>query len=136
MTDRKMQKFWTFARFAQDLAQLSTCKRRAVGCLIAPLDFTAVLSVGYNGVPRGIPNDRCTGQSGDCGCIHAESNAIAKLASREPSLMILTLSPCKLCAGLILNAGSVREVYVLQMWRDTGPVETLKEGGIIVHDMS
>jgi dCMP deaminase len=132
---RRHQKLRVFGQFTRDLASLSTCKRRSVGCLVAPLDFTSVSSIGYNGAPRGLPNDSCTGQSGDCGCVHAESNAIAKLWSREPSLMILTLSPCKLCAGLILNAGVIHEVYVMQLWRDTGPLDLLKAGGIRVEEL-
>lgn len=134
MTRREL-KLQTFAGFTKELACLSTCKRRQVGCLIAPLDFTQVLSIGYNGVPRGRPNDSCLDISGGCGCIHAESNAVAKLTSSTPALMVVTLSPCALCAGLILNVGTIKEFYYLEAWRDHKPLEMLAEGGIHVQQL-
>lgn len=124
-----------FCRFASDLANLSYCKRLKVGCIILPEDFTEVFSIGYNGPPRGVRNDSCTGLTGDCGCIHAEANAIAKLMRRDKSILITTHSPCKQCAGLILNTPSIRTVMYAHAYRDETPLMMLASAGVNVVPM-
>lgn len=55
-------------RYAELLAQRSTCARLQVGCVIASVDFRKVLAVGYNGNASGLPN-RCDSTTpGACGC--------------------------------------------------------------------
>jgi len=63
--------------------------------------------------------------------LHAESNAILKAASMGFSTtgatIYSTLSPCKDCAKLILQAGIVRVMYLELFKRDFGSVEFLKQ---------
>jgi deoxycytidylate deaminase len=118
-TDRETMKLETFVSFAVALSMLSTCRRRSVGCVIVPRDFTRVYSIGYNGPPRGSANDSCTGEQLRCGCVHAEANAISKLQTeREDLLLITTTSPCPSCAGLIINSGRVDRVVYIELYTD------------------
>ena len=67
--------------------------------------------------------------------LHAESNAIAKIArstnSSQGSTLYVTLSPCFDCAKLIIQAGIVRVVYV-EEYRKTDSLDLLKKAGIKV----
>ena len=67
--------------------------------------------------------------------LHAESNAIAKVArsnnSSVGSTMYVTLCPCVDCAKMIIQAGIVRVVYA-EDYRSTDGPELLKRAGIQV----
>ena len=85
----------------------STCKRTGVGCVVASQDLETIYAVGYNGTARGFPNDDCRNEVGNCGCIHAETNAIAKVNTKDPDkVFFITNEPCELCAKLIVNTGA------------------------------
>ena len=72
-----------FIRIAKEVASRATCPRAAVGAVI--VKDNRIISVGYNGAPRGLPHCEdvgCDIQDGHCKrSIHAETNAIA-LAAR------------------------------------------------------
>lgn len=108
------------ARWAKQAAELSTCGRLQVGCLIVDHTFTDVLAIGYNGQPAGRPNTGClAGCPGSCGCVHAEANALIKLRHRSRHMfMFCTHSPCEHCAGLIINAG-ISEVFAWELYRNS-----------------
>ena len=130
-SQRQLRKLKIFADFAEALASLSTCKRNKVGCVIATPDFTQVLAIGYNGVPAGADDDACSDDVGNCGCIHAEMNAVAKLRSERSSLhLVTTVSPCKLCAGLIVNTKQIARVSYIHEYRDTTAIRILTNSGI------
>jgi deoxycytidylate deaminase len=106
--ERYICKLETFFGFAESISHLSTCKRLQCGAIVFPIDCTHVLSIGYNGPPAALPNDSCTNEQGQCGCIHAEINAIAKLgAVNKPCIMYCTTAACEGCARLILNCSSI-----------------------------
>ena len=67
--------------------------------------------------------------------IHAESNAIAKLAksseSGDGSTMFLTHSPCIQCAKQIYTTG-IKKIYYKQDYRNSDGIEFLKKCGIEV----
>ena len=116
LLERYHQKFQVMANLALNIANLSTCKRLKVGAVIVNHEFTRVLSVGYNGPPRNMPNDSCTGET-PCGCIHAEANALIKLEHRSKHMfMICTHTPCYHCEGLMVNAG-IDEVFAWDAYR-------------------
>jgi dCMP deaminase len=110
---------------ARVVAKRGNCRRRQVAAVI--VHDRRIISTGYNGTPRGIRNccdggcARCAGDApsgadlGDCVCSHAEENAIVQAAYHGirvcGATMYCTLSPCLLCAKMIINAGLERVVY-------------------------
>ena len=67
--------------------------------------------------------------------LHAESNAIAKLArsndSGEGADLFVTTAPCIECAKLIYQSG-IRRVWFGEQYRDDAGVEFLRKSGISV----
>lgn len=67
--------------------------------------------------------------------LHAESNAIAKLAksneSGENADLFVTHSPCIDCAKLIYQSG-IKRVFFGENYRDTAGIEFLKKSGVEV----
>ncbi|MDQ6774151.1 MAG: deaminase [Candidatus Dormibacteraeota bacterium] len=119
-----------YMRMAEELAKRSTCARNQVGSVIATSDLTQVLGIGYNGNARGLPN-ACDGtEPGRCGCLHSEANALIKAgAQTEGKVMFVTVSPCVMCAKMIINS-NVRRVYYRTAYRDPAGVETLRLAGV------
>ncbi len=118
-------------------AQRATCKQpnRKVGAVITTADMTRVLSIGYNGPAKGLPNDACRNTSGSCGCLHAETNAIAQVDSTIPNKhLFVTLQPCEMCASLIAQA-NISTVWYLRPYRNTNGLKILRACQIQVHRM-
>lgn len=91
-----------------------------------------MLSVGYNGPAAGLDNDSCTNEVGNCGCAHAEINALVKLRSNTPAILYSTVQPCFNCANAIINAGSIIGVIFRAACRHgNGPILRLHEANII-----
>lgn len=108
---------------AASVAEASPCNRAAVGCVLTTLDLQ-VVSYGYNGVAKGLPN-QCLRHGeiavGNCGCVHAEQNAVAKAGSPDlPKIAFITMPPCERCASLIVNAGVVMVCWATQGHRPVG----------------
>jgi dCMP deaminase len=103
-----------YMRMAKEWAKLSHCVRKQVGALIVKDQM--IIADGYNGTPSGFPN-ACEAEDGTTQwyVLHAEANAITKLAksnnSAQGATLYITLSPCRECAKLIHQAGIVRVVY-------------------------
>lgn len=131
------QKELVFAQFMTDLSSLSTCNRAQCGCIIYPRDFSSVEAIGYNGPPRGRPNDSCLELEGQCGCIHAEANAIAKLKGERDDLVLMTtMSPCYLCAGLIVNCGRIKIVVYERAYRNPSGLKLCSSAGLICMELT
>jgi len=71
--------------------------------------------------------------------LHAESNAIAKLAksndSGDGADIFITHSPCIDCAKLILQSG-IRRVFYGQAYRNDDGIDFLKKSGINVEKLN
>lgn len=134
--DREKQRRYdrAYLRMAYEWAQLSHCERMKVGALIVREGM--IISDGYNGSPTGFDNV-CEDEDGYTHwyVLHAEANAITKVArstnSAQGGTLYLTLSPCRECSKLILQAGIKRVVYDKE-YRDTGGPEMLVKAGIEV----
>jgi len=111
----------TYLSMAQTWSKLSKAVRKKVGCLI--VKDGAIISDGYNGTPTGFDNV-CEYQDPRVSfnqlitkpeVLHAESNAITKLAKSTQSsagaTMYITISPCVECAKLIIQSEISRVVY-------------------------
>ena len=93
-----------------------------------------IIADGYNGTPSGFPNV-CENYQGETHwyVLHAEANAITKLAkssnSAQGATLYITLSPCRECAKLIHQAGIVRVVYA-NAYKDSSGLEFLNQAGV------
>ncbi|WP_073177999.1 deoxycytidylate deaminase [Cruoricaptor ignavus] len=123
-----------YLKMAQEWAKLSYCQRKKVGALI--VKDRMIISDGYNGTPSGFENE-CEDESGNTHwyVLHAEANAILKLAkstqSAEGATLYLTLSPCRECSKLVLQAGIRRLVYI-DDYSDCSGIAFLKDRGVEV----
>jgi len=133
-----------FMDIAHVVARRGNCLRRQVAAVI--VKDNRIVSTGYNGTPRGVKNcfeggcPRCAGDApsgselGECLCSHAEENAICQSAyhgiSLDGSVIYSTLSPCLMCAKMIINAG-IREVVYEEEYSFTEQTKALlKEAGV------
>lgn len=128
---------------AERFSKLSSAKRLQVGAIVVKDD--RIISIGYNGMPSGWDNicEEVVEIHEDGGIvtktkpevIHAEANAIAKLArgneSGDGSMMFLTHAPCIDCAKQIYTAG-IKKVYYQNSYRDTQGIDFLEKCGIDV----
>jgi dCMP deaminase len=144
--------------WAKRVAECSYAKRLQVGAVIVKDD--CVISYGYNGMPSGWDNncedaeytyDERDTVNGDWTyngaskkwsklktkpeVLHAESNAIAKLAksnnSGVGSSIFITHSPCIECAKLIYQSG-ISTVYYDGDYRSDDGIKFLLRSGVEV----
>ena len=123
----------SYLEMAQIWAQNSYCKRRKVGALL--VKDRMIISDGYNGTPSGFENiceeDGVTKPY----VLHAEANAITKVAksgnSSEGATLYVTASPCLECSKLIIQSGIKRVVY-RDEYRLTDGIDLLRRAGIEV----
>ena len=130
-TQKKLDK--VYINIANQVSTLSHCERKKVGCVI--VKGNNILSMGYNGTPTGMDNkcEETYSKSKDvftCWYVlHAESNAIAKVANSTNdcygSTLYTTMSPCRECAKLIIQAGIKRVVYK-ELYRECLAGETIQ----------
>lgn len=142
---------------ASRFAELSHARRLHVGAIIVKDD--RIISIGYNGMPAGWDNN-CEFEEvysrqvapGDeyetvhtgilktrPEVLHAETNAIAKLArSNESGLnatMFITHAPCLDCAKLIYQSG-INSVFYRDAYRSQDGVSFLKQSGINIEQLN
>ena len=119
--------------FSKMISNRSCDPRYKVGAVIVSEDNCQVLAIGYNGNYAGGPNEVESTEPGSSGMIHAEINALLKLDYNNPKnkIMYLTLSPCRMCAKAIVNAG-ISEVVYSELYRDSSGLHILKDCGVKV----
>lgn len=121
-----------YLRMATEWAKLSHCKRKQVGAIIVKDNI--IIADGFNGTPSGF-NNCCENDDGDTHwyVLHAEANAILKLAKSnnrgQNSTLYITLSPCKDCSKLILQAG-IKRVVFMKGYKDETGINFLKQADI------
>jgi len=132
MNAKELKKHLTYLRMASEWSSNSCCNRKKVGALIVKDQM--IISDGYNGTPSGFSND-CEDANGDTQwfVLHAEANAITKLAkstqSAKEATLYMTLSPCKECSKLIIQSG-IKRIFYKDNYRDSQGLQILKEAGI------
>lgn len=153
-----------YMEMAEIVAKQSSAKRLQVGAIIVKED--RIISIGYNGMPAGWTNecekkvyadetnfdsDDWTFTEEDSGLllkyntvtkdevIHAEANAVAKLArsteSGEGSTMFLTHAPCIHCAKQVYTAG-IKKVFYRNTYRDTKGLDFLSKCGVDIEKIN
>jgi len=100
-------KIAVFMKMALAMAELATCPKRKVACILLDKDYH-IIGSGYNGMPHGV--DHCTGEN--CSCTHAEINALDN-CMEESSIkhIITTCLPCGNCANKLLQASSRPSIW-------------------------
>jgi len=117
--------------FARGLAARSTCGRLAVGAVLTDPGRLQVLGIGYNGGARGAPHGCDRPEPGNCGCLHAEVNALLKAPGLVPKILYVTTAPCAACAKAAVNAGVVKVIYD-RPYRLIDGLEILRAAGVEV----
>lgn len=114
-----------FMEIAHTVSKRATCDRGRSGCVIAR--DRQILVTGYVGSPKGLPHCDDSGHqmkkvlhedghiSMHCvRTVHAEQNAICQAArlgiSIEGATLYCRMTPCRVCAMLIINCGIRRVV--------------------------
>jgi dCMP deaminase len=127
---------------AERFAKLSSARRLHVGAIVVKDD--RIISIGYNGMPAGWDNN-CEDSIQDSDdtvtlktkpeVLHAETNAIAKLAKSTESganaTMFITHSPCLDCAKLIFQSG-INNVFYRDSYRSEDGIQFLTKSGVTV----
>jgi dCMP deaminase len=132
ISEKQLKYDKAYLRMAQSWAQLSHCVRKKVGAIIVKDEM--IISDGYNGTPAGFDNV-CENDLGETHwhVLHAEANAILKVAKStnncKGATLYLTLSPCKDCSKLVLQAGIKRVVFI-DSYKDTSGIDFLKSAGV------
>lgn len=134
-----------FMKTAQTFAELSSAKRLQVGAIVVKDD--RIISIGYNGMPAGWDNaceyeelheDGSTTLVTRPEVLHAESNAISKLAksneSGENAAIFITHAPCLQCAKLIYQSGITHVIYN-EKYRDDSGIKFLISSGVTTEHM-
>lgn len=149
-----------YMKVAETFAGLSSARRLHVGAIIVKDD--RIISIGYNGMPSGWDNnceDKFYCDDGDYSeqlfpkeadnwinyklvtkpeVLHAETNAIAKLAkSTESGIgadMFVTHAPCLDCAKLVYQSG-INSVYYRNAYRNESGIEFLEKAGVKVEQI-
>ena len=132
--DKQLSLDLRYLRMARIWAENSYCQRRKVGALVVKEKM--IISDGYNGTPSGFENV-CEDEMNVTKpyVLHAEANAITKLARRsnnsDGATLYVTASPCIECAKLIIQAGIKRVIYG-EKYRLTDGTDLLKRANIEV----
>jgi dCMP deaminase len=126
----------------------STCLRRKVGAVL--VKEKRILATGYNGAPRNLPH--CSSDPSSpyyclrmkykvpsgtkhelCRGLHAEQNALIQAAnygvSTEGSTLYCNVTPCIICAKMLINAG-IKEIIFVGNYPDGLSLEMLQETDI------
>ena len=130
---------------ARRFAELSSSQRLKVGAVV--VKDNRIISIGYNGTPAGWDNacedhvyvdDMHVELKTKPEVIHAEANAIAKLAKSseagKDADMYITHAPCLDCAKLIYTAG-IKKVFYRHAYRSTAGIEFLDKCNVEVEQL-
>lgn len=142
----------TYMKTAKLFAEHSSAVRKKVGAVIVKDD--RIISIGYNGMPSGwdnvcehevvvavvdgVPQKEIKKLRTKPEVLHAESNAIAKLAksseSGDGASMFITCAPCIDCAKMIYQSG-IKEVFYGEEYRNNDGIEFLNKCGLSVKQL-
>jgi dCMP deaminase len=136
----------TYMKTARLFAEHSSAVRKKVGAVIVKDD--RIISIGYNGMPTGWDNncEQVVGHTHEGPAlktrpevIHAESNAIAKLAksteSGDGASMFITCAPCIDCAKMIYQSG-IKEVFYGEKYKNDDGLNFLYKCEIKVKEIN
>ena len=137
-----------YMKTAETFAELSSAVRLHVGAIVVKDD--RIISIGYNGMPAGWDNN-CEDEIGKVlddndniievrlktkpEVLHAETNAIAKLAKSTESgngaTLFVTHAPCLDCAKLVYQSG-INSIFYRNSYRNEDGIQFLEKAGVKV----
>jgi dCMP deaminase len=131
-----------YMKTAEVFAELSSARRLHVGAIVVKDD--RIISIGYNGMPSGWDNN-CENVVHRIAqepilqtkpeVLHAETNAIAKLAKSTESgngaTLFVTHAPCLDCAKLVYQSG-INSVFYRNSYRSDDGIKFLEKAGVQV----
>lgn len=134
-----------FMGIANSVSKRATCDRGKSGCVI--VRNRHILVSGYAGAPAGLPHCDDVGhqikkmvhedgsETEHCvRTVHAEQNSICQAAklgvSLEGSTLYCRMTPCRVCAMLLINCGIKRVVCERKYHAGTESEAMFKEAGI------
>jgi dCMP deaminase len=140
-----------FMDLAHSVSKRATCDRGRSGCVI--VRDKQILVTGYVGSPRGLPHCDDVGHfmkkvihedgSVTQHCVrtvHAEQNAITQAARRgiglDKSTLYCRMTPCRVCAMLIINCGIERVVCEKKYHAGKESEELFKDAGVTLEYFS
>lgn len=127
----------SYLEMARVWARNSYCKRRQVGALI--VKDKMIISDGFNGTPSGFENVCEENDKTKPYVLHAEANAITKVAksgnNSDGATLYVTAAPCIECSKLIIQAGIKRVVYTDEYRLEDG-INLLRRAGVEVEKVS
>ena len=132
MSKKQLKYDTAYLKTAHEWAKLSHCQRKQVGAII--VKDRMIISDGFNGTPTGFENP-CEDEDNYTKwyVLHAEANAILKVASSTQSCkdatLYITMSPCKECSKLIHQAGIKKVVYA-NAYKDNSGLKFLEKAGV------
>lgn len=138
-----------YMKTAEVFAGLSSARRLHVGAIIVKDD--RIISIGYNGMPSGwdnncedevvvdvvdgVPQKEIKELKTKPEVLHAETNAIAKLAKSTESgsgaTLFVTHAPCLDCAKLVYQSG-INSVYYRNTYRSEDGIHFLEKCNVKV----
>lgn len=134
-----------YMKVAETFAELSSARRLHVGAIVVKND--RIISIGYNGMPAGWDNNcetehkyfpRMVELKTKPEVLHAETNAIAKLAkstdSGDGATLFVTHAPCLDCAKLVYQSG-INSVYYRNTYRNVDGLAFLEKAGVRVEQV-
>jgi dCMP deaminase len=140
----------SYMKTAEVFAELSSAQRLHVGAIVVKDD--RIISIGYNGMPAGWDNN-CEDEYPISAwgaehekelnatytlktkpeVLHAETNAIAKLAKSNDSganaTLFVTHAPCLDCAKLVYQSG-INNVFYRNSYRSDDGIRFLEKAGV------
>lgn len=131
---------WTsrFLELAELVSSWSKDPARKVGAVIVDKN-NVVVSLGYNGFPRGVEDIYISQQDKLSKTVHAEMNAIlwARSDLRGCTMYVHPYMPCSTCAGLIIQAG-IKSVHcktgiIKDKWHMQETLDMFQEAGVMVY---
>ncbi|HNY63163.1 MAG TPA: cytidine/deoxycytidylate deaminase family protein [Bacteroidales bacterium] len=134
-----------FMEIAHTVSKRATCDRGRSGCVI--VRNRQILVTGYVGSPIGLPHCDEVGHqmkqtvhedghvTNHCvRTVHAEQNAICQAAklgiSLQDSTLYCRMTPCRVCAMLIINCGITRVVCEKKYHAGAESEEMFKMAGV------
>lgn len=127
-----------YLKMALTWSELSYSKRKKVGAIL--VKDNTIISDGYNGTPSKYHENICENEHDETYwyVLHGEANAIMKCAkngiSCKNSILYQTLSPCKECSKLIVQAG-ISKVFYIEKYRNTEGIDFLIKNNVEVEQI-